>query len=185
MADVTQKAQSETIDATVPLAAAVYTPHARDVAALPRFVRAVKETGVRVGGILQEDVHKPGGGRSHIDAIDILTGTRFPINQPTAKMLENKECSLDSAVLTDATVAVRGAIAERVDLVVIEKFGAEEQKGAGLADEMFAVVAAGIPLLVAVPETGLSAWDERMGGLGERIAFDERAFHAWWENVSG
>ena len=178
-----EQTPNTSVEPALPLAAAVYTPHARDIQALPRFVEALKAQGVRIGGILQEDVLRPDGSRSHIDAVDQLSGQRFPINQPKPEKRETKECSLDAAVLTDSTSAVRAAVAESVDLVVIEKFGAEEQRGGGLADEMLEVVAAEIPLLVAVPENGLEAWDERMGGMGTRIPFEEAAFHAWWESA--
>jgi hypothetical protein len=65
-------------------------------------------------------------------------------------------------------------------LVVVEKFGDTEKKGAGLCDEILNGIASGVSFLVAVPETNLKAWNERTGGIGANLAFEEKAFRNWW-----
>ena len=70
------------------------------------------------------------------------------------------------------------------DLVVVEKFGEQEQGGKGLIDEILQTIAAGIPLLISVPMAALPLWQEVTGELGSVIEFNEPAFERWWQEVS-
>jgi hypothetical protein len=163
-----------------PFAAAVYGPDEPERDALTAFVAELSAAGVRVGGLLQEAAHDAAGQRAGIDLVDIASARRFAINRPTRESLENHTCSLDASVLVESSAVLRRAIAERVDLIVLEKFGDQEQKGQGLADEIFAAIAAGIPLLIAVPEDALSLWRERSGDLGEILEFTPDSLRRWW-----
>jgi len=168
-------------DATpAPFAGAVYAPGTRDSAELARFIEALKADGVKLGGLIQEEVLRPDGARDRIDTVDIATGRRIVINQQTEQNRANHNCSLDVSALTETTAAIRNAIADGAELVIIEKFGAQEKNGEGLADDIFHVIMEEVPLLVAVPEPSYEAWLERTGGLGERISYTEQAFRDWW-----
>ena len=68
---------------------------------------------------------------------------------------------------------------------MVEKFGEQEQSGKGLNDEILQTIAAGIPLLIAVPEAALPVWQERTGELGSVLPFDEDALRQWWQTISG
>jgi hypothetical protein len=85
--------------------------------------------------------------------------------------------------LAESTEALRRAIREKADLIVLEKFGEQEQKGQGLSDEIFAAIAEEIPLLIAVPEFALPLWQERSGELGDTLPYDVAAFQQWWNSV--
>ncbi|MBT6910816.1 MAG: DUF2478 domain-containing protein, partial [Rhodospirillaceae bacterium] len=104
-------------------------------------------------------------------------------NRPTKENLENKTCSLNTNALAESTEALRRAIRERADLIVLEKFGEQEQKGQGLSDEIFMAIAEDIPLLIAVPEFALDLWQERSGEMGDTLNYDVGAFHEWWTSV--
>ncbi|MDP6346562.1 MAG: DUF2478 domain-containing protein [Alphaproteobacteria bacterium] len=166
-----------------PFAAAVYTPHVRERDALARFAEELRAEGVRVGGLVQEAFRDEQGRTSGIDMVEVDTGRRFPINRPTRENLENHTCSLNTNVLADSTEALRRAVREGADLIVLEKFGEQEQKGQGLIDEIFLAISEEIPLLIAVPEPALELWQERSGDLGDTLAFDLAAFRAWWSGV--
>lgn len=163
-----------------PFAAAVYAPEEAGRDALARFVAELSAQGVRVGGLLQEAAHDDAGQKAGIDLVDIASAGRFAINRPTRESLQNHTCSLDDSVLTESSAVLRRAIAERVDLIVLEKFGDREQKGQGLADEIFSAIAEGIPLLIAVPQEALALWRERSGDLGEILDFTPESFRRWW-----
>ena len=117
--------------------------------------------------------------------MELDTGRRIAINRPTKENLENKTCSLNTNALAESTEALRRAIRERADLIVLEKFGEQEQKGQGLCDEIFAAIADEIPLLIAVPNFALDLWRERTGEMGETLAYDLDAFRQWWASVGG
>ena len=161
-------------------AAAVYMPKTGDRGALHRFVDQIKVDGVRVAGLLQQKVPMKDTGMMEVVAVDIQTGGTYSLNQPTRESWKNRECSLNRATLTDTTGILRRAVMEDADLIVVEKFGEEEVRGGGLSDEILNGIAAGIPFLVTVPETNLATWNDRTGGNGAILKFEETAFRDWW-----
>jgi nucleoside-triphosphatase THEP1 len=167
----------------LPFAAAVYSRATEDRKALATFTASLRAKGVRVGGLLQEELVDGGGCRMGIDLVDVETGSRFPINRPSKENLENSTCSMNTNVLADSTEALRQAIEDNVDLIVLEKFGEQEQNGGGLNDEILSAIAQNIPLLIAVPETALELWTIRSGGLGANLAHDVDSFQAWWRDI--
>jgi len=68
-------------------------------------------------------------------------------------------------------------------LILVEKFGEQEQLGLGLSGDILHAVSNGIPTLVAVPDGVRDKWSEFTGDLGDEIPFELEAFHAWWEKV--
>jgi len=176
---------SDTSDIRMTFAAAVYTPKTGNRETLHRFVESLKVEGINVAGILQKKLPMSEGDMSEVVAINIRTGKHLSLNRPTRESWENRECSLDTTVLVEATAILRRAITDGAELIVVEKFGDEEKKGGGLSDEIFNGIASGIPFLVAVPETNLDAWIERTGGAGAVLTFDESALWNWWNAIDG
>jgi hypothetical protein len=98
--------------------------------------------------------------------------------------MENNTCSMNTNALADSTAALRQAVEDRVDLIVLEKFGEQEQGGGGLNDEILNAIAENIPLLIAVPESALDLWTERSGGLGSNLDHDVESFRNWWRDIN-
>ncbi len=71
-------------------------------------------------------------------------------------------------------------MAERADLVVVNKFGPLEAGGGGLRAETLEALAEGLPLLVAVAADHLAAWLELCGGSCDLLAPDPDALWRWW-----
>lgn len=163
-----------------PFAAAVYTADTSDRMALLKFVERQKKLHTRVGGILQEALYDANGEITGLNAIDVASERRIPISRPVKN---TDECGLDVSALVESTGIIRAAIENRVDLVVVEKFGEQEQAGKGLIDEILHTIAADIPLLVAVPAAALPLWQERTGELGEVLDFNEVEFERWWRRA--
>ena len=148
--------------------------------ALLNFVERLTAEGVRVGGLLQEAEYDAEGRVVGLNAIDVGSGRRVQISRPQP---DDALCGLDLAALLEASAVLRAAIEDRVELMVVEKFGEQEQGGKGLSDEIMQTIAAGIPLLISVPAAALAAWQERSGGLGSVIEFDQAAFRRWWQQT--
>jgi nucleoside-triphosphatase THEP1 len=163
-------------------AAAVYKPGTIDRKALSRFVEQLLSRNTRVAGILQETIVDSSGEVIGLNAVDISNNSRLPISRPTKN---GDECGLDVSALVETAGIIRKAISDRVDLVVVEKFGEQEQGGKGLNDEILQTIAADIPLLIAVPEAALPIWQDRTGELGSVLPFDEEAFRQWWHGITG
>jgi nucleoside-triphosphatase THEP1 len=166
-----------------PFAAAVYPAKKADRVGLARFVNALKKAKVRVGGLLQEKVLMGQDGMQRVEAVDIATGKRIPINQPTPEKWRNRVCSLDVSALAETTASLRQAIQDEVELIVVEKFGDAERDGEGLTDEVLQAIAAGIPVVIAVPDTNLDIWNDRSGGMGDVLNCDEEELRSWWASV--
>jgi len=164
----------------VALAGALYPSRQRELGVLRAFAEEVRANGWRVGGIVQEILKDEDDLTIGIDAIELDTGHRFAINRPTDSDRINKTCSLDPAVLAEASGALDRAIRSHMDLVIVEKFGEQEQQGGGLADEILRSVSEGIPTLVAVPDGVREVWREFTGEMGEELSFEMDAFRAWW-----
>jgi nucleoside-triphosphatase THEP1 len=162
-------------------AAAVYRPDTIDRKLLSRFVERLLSRGVRVAGILQETVHDSDGEVIGLNAVDISNNSRLPISRPTKR---DDECGLDVSALVETASIIRKAVSDRADLVVIEKFGEQEQGGKGLNDEILETIAADISLLIAVPEAALPIWQERSGELGNVLPFEEEALERWWRTIT-
>ena len=122
-------------------AAAVYTPKETDRSALREFVAELKADEVSVAGILQESHVKPGESKRTIDSVDIITGQRIPIKKP---MPSEDECGLNVSNLVETSATLRAALDIRPDLVVVEKFGEQEQNGEGLLDEIMQIIIVGL-----------------------------------------
>jgi nucleoside-triphosphatase THEP1 len=163
-------------------AAVVFRQDEHDRRALADFARELADRGCRLGGMVQEAFFDDQGRRTHIDSVDLATGDRVMINQPGRTQPDSKDCTLDTAALADAGAPLRRALINRPDLVIAEKFGEQEQSGAGLADEILGVIAEGLPILVLVPEPALACWHEVTGGATAEVPCEADALWRWWLN---
>ena len=87
-----------------------------------------------------------------------------------------------AVALADAGAPLRRALINRQDLIVAEKFGEQEQSGAGLADDILNVIAEGLPVLVLVPEPALACWRELTGGETAEVPCEADALRRWWRD---
>ncbi len=145
-----------------------------------KFVEKQKTLHTRVGGVLQEALFNSEGGIVGLNAIDVLTNRRIPITRPVKN---DDECGLDVSALAETTSIIRNAINDRLDLVVVEKFGELEQNGKGLIDEILQTIVEGIPLLISVPEAALPVLQDRSAALGIVPPSPEDAFQQSWQNL--
>ena len=163
-------------------AAVVFRHDEHDRQALADFARELANNGCRLGGVVQEVFFDDMGRRTHIDSVDLATGERVTINQPSRTRPDDSGCTLDTAALADAGAPLRRALISRPDLIVVEKFGEQEQSGAGLADDILNVIAEGLPILVLVPEPALARWRELTGGEIVELPCEADALRRWWRD---
>ena len=168
-----------------PIAGIVYERGApiRDV--MKTFVRALCDADVNVHGILQEmPAHMdPATAGCGVDAIDIKTGEHVALVRPTQYELDNNICSMNVAMLAEASMILRRALEDRADIVVVEKFGKHEKDGGGLSDDLMAVMADNIPTVVSVPQIELDSWQSFTGGLSTQLPCDLDQILTWWNGL--
>lgn len=160
--------------------AAVYTPKKADKSALAAFLQCLKDADVHVAGIIQESHVKAGDATRTIEAVDIKTGHRTAIKRP---MQSDNDCGLDASNLAETSAILRAAIEARPDLVIIEKFGDQEQIGEGLFDEIMQIISEGIPLLISVPAPALPNWQEKTGEMGQVVDYTQEDMLGWWQGL--
>lgn len=140
-------------------------------------VARLRQRGLRLGGVVQ-----------HNDALcddrcmamlleDVASGRRFPISQDLGANAEG--CHLDSAGLAAAAEAFAGALAERADLVIVNRFGKQEALGEGLRQEIADALLAGLPVLLAVRRDFLPAWQSFAGDDWVELPADGALVERW------
>ena len=164
------------------VAAILYRPQDDVDGLLAAFAQDLARSGERVGGIVQRNIRDGSGCQIGMQAVDLMTGREISLCQPLGS--GGMACKLDAAGLAEAAVAVTRAIAADVDLVVINKFSKQEAAGEGLRDELADAIAAGIPVLTAVPEKCLDAWNDFTGGIGTSLLCERGAIDGWWQDLS-
>jgi nucleoside-triphosphatase THEP1 len=163
-------------------AAVVFRHGEHDRQALADFARELAGSGRRLGGMVQEAFFDDQGRRTRIDSVDLATGDRVLINQPSRNWPDGTDCTLDMAALADTSAQLRRALIDQPDLVIAEKFGEQEQSGAGLVNEILDVIAEGLPILVLVPEPALACWRELTGGEVAEVPCEADALRHWWRD---
>ncbi len=161
------------------LAAVVYGPGGGADALLAAFAEELRAAGHRLGGVVQRN--SSGADCADMALEDLADGRLIGISQRLGR--DSRGCRLDPAGLAEAAVAVRSAIAARVELVFVNKFGARESQGQGLAAEIGAAIVEGVPVLTAVSTSLLDPWHDFTGGIGVLLEPDPEALRAWWAGV--
>jgi Protein of unknown function (DUF2478) len=78
---------------------------------------------------------------------------------------------------------VERAVLERIDLLIINKFGREEAHGRGLRPVIAEALIAEIPLLISVSTRNLCDFLTFVGDLATRLRPDIEAITAWCRNA--
>lgn len=152
---------------TPQITALIYT----DSDAADRLLRAIAflllERGHRLAGLVQHN--RPRAGRSRCDMVleDIGGGALVPISQDRGP--HARGCALDNGQLLAAMQLVQAAVLTNPDLVILNKFGKTESEGGGFRALIAEVIAAGLPLLIAVPWRNIESWRLFAGDLGKEI----------------
>ncbi|WP_035680242.1 DUF2478 domain-containing protein, partial [Azospirillum brasilense] len=147
-------------------------------AMIDRFVMELQRRGFRVGGVIQRNTGAPGDCADLMELVDVATGQAYDISQHLGR--QSQSCRVDPQGVAEASQALRRAIAERADLLVVNKFAGLEAHGEGLADELLAGIAEGIPVLTSVGSRFLNEWQSFTGGFTALISPDEDALWRWW-----
>ncbi|MGE5515442.1 MAG: DUF2478 domain-containing protein [Bacteroidota bacterium] len=160
------------------IGAVVYGPDHPPETLLDGFAATLAARGFRVGGLTQQTAQADDGCVCRMDVTELDTGRRLSLSQ--ALGAGSSSCSLDPNALAEASGALRRAVAAGVDLLFVNKFSKAEKSGRGLSAEMLEAMAAGVPLLTAVPGVFIGEWTAFTGGIGQVLMPTERALWRWW-----
>jgi nucleoside-triphosphatase THEP1 len=137
--------------------------------------------GYRLGGIVQSNPHRPGRRRCDMYVKDLLGGDEIKISLDRGN--EARGCRLDPDAFARIDAWVKRAVLERVDLLIINKFGKEEAHGRGLRPVIADALIADIPLLIGVSTQNLCDFLTFVGDSAARLEPDIEAITAWCRNT--
>lgn len=166
---------------TLPIAAIVYSTRGAADAPMSALARKLRERGVRVRGLVQQESRDGPGGARRMMLTDLESGERFDISQKLGKA--TAPGCVDPGVLAGASAALRRALTEGADLVVVSRFGELEAAGGGFAAEMLELMGEGVPVLTAVSTRFLESWRRFTGGAGAELAPELAALEAWFAQL--
>lgn len=156
---------------TLPMTALIYT----DSEAADRLLRAVAlhlmEHDYKLAGLVQHNRPRPGRSRCDMVLEELGSGLLVPISQDRGP--HARGCALDIGQLLDAMQLARASLLTQPDLVILNKFGKTESEGGGFRPLIGEVVAAGLPLLIAVPWRNIESWRLFAGEMAEEVILDE------------
>jgi len=149
-------------------------------ALLAQVVARQRALGRRVRGLLMTYPDPAAGCASKMVLVDIEHGTPYLVSQPMGS--GSSACRGDPQGFAQASGVLRAALADAPDLVVVNRFGSLEAEGGGFVAELLELMAHGIPLLTAVNERYLPAWQHFSGGAAE-LPMDAAAVERWLQDT--
>jgi hypothetical protein len=152
-------------DTDCDIAALVYAPSEDPDAMLLSFTGDLAACGVDIAGLLQR--------RS-----DATSAVEF------ALMPDAFRAMACGNALPQAAAALRAAIEQGPDLLVINRFGSAELSGGGLLGVLIEAAGRDIPVLIAVPAALFPGWLAFTGGVAVRLACRRAGLERWWRSLA-
>jgi Protein of unknown function (DUF2478) len=144
---------------------------------LSRSCAQLRSVGVRTGGVLQQSSGEQGRCASSVHVVDLRSGRTFNIWEDRGACAHG--CRLDERGLVDAEPALMAALADGVDLLIINRFGRAESLGRGLLGCFSAAIEAGVAVLTAVRPPYDQAWYAFHGGCAHDLAPEMQEIIDW------
>lgn len=138
---------------------------------------SLRSRGLRLGGMIQRSSGDRDQCATSVHVVDLRSGEAFDIWESRGAYARG--CRLDERGLMDAEAAILAAIAEGIDLLVLNRFGRAESLGRGLLGCFAAAMAADVRILTAVRTPYLEAWAAFHGGLARNLPAETQAIVDW------
>lgn len=151
-------------------------------ALLEECCRDIAAWGVRVAGLLQIAKGGVRGCATSMHLYDLQSNTTFDIWENRGSCARG--CRLDEAGLNQAANVLDRAIADRVDLLIINRFGRAESQGRGLLGYYARAIENDIPFLTSVRDPYEEAWSKFHAGLAISLPSDRSSVRDWARSVT-
>jgi nucleoside-triphosphatase THEP1 len=163
------------------LGAVVYGDGLFSDALIAQSAEDLVASGYRLGGVVQSNARQPGRRRCDMYVKDLLGGDETKISLDRGN--EARGCRLDPDAFARIDTWIKRAVLERVDLLIINKFGREEAHGRGLRSVIAEALIAEIPLVIGVSTRNLCDFLTFVGNSATRLRPDNEAITAWCRNA--
>ncbi|WP_308915016.1 DUF2478 domain-containing protein [Jannaschia sp. LMIT008] len=139
--------------------------------------RDLQAHGLRLAGVVQVNVERPGSERCDMDAIVLPNGPTFRISQSLGAA--SRGCRLDPRGLEAAVGTTMARLEDGADLLIVNKFGKQEALGRGFRPAIAAALERGTDVLVGVNSLNLGALRAFSDGVGTALPPDRDVLVAW------
>ena len=165
-----------------------------NIAAVPYAARGVvdqllfdvatelSDDGFRLAGVVRPRPESTRLGVCDADLTVLPTGKVVRITQNLGA--HSNACRLDASALEEAVGAVEAALAQPVDLFVLNKFGLREAEGRGFRGLIGEALSRDIPVLLGLPADQQNAFDDFTSGLATILPAEARQIAAWARKAS-
>jgi hypothetical protein len=150
-------------------------------AILADTVATLRHSGLNIGGIIQEEDDGFNAAQPITRLRDISDGSLIQISQDLGR--DARGCRLDAGSLIEAASRIESAIEVGIDLLVLNRFGKSEAEGSGLRFVIERAILVGVPVLTAVRDQYVSAWNDFHGGMATWLPASPKAILAWCEKA--
>ena len=133
--------------------------------------------GLRVSGVVQTNIDKPGSTHCDMDVMVLPHGPIIRINQELGESARG--CRLDPGALETAVADVEAGFSGETDILIINKFGKHEGEGRGFRGLIAEALSCGIPVLTGVNALNRDAFVAFADGLAEPLTAEPAAILAW------
>ena len=137
-------------------------------------------SGYRLGCVVQSNAHRRARRRCDMYLKDLLRGDEIKISLDRGS--EARGCRLDPDAFARIDAWIERAVLERVDLLIINRFG-KEAHGRGLRPLIAEALIADIPLMIGVSTQNLCDFLTFVGDLATRLSPDVEVITAWCRNA--
>ena len=144
---------------------------------LVNIVSRLSSKGRVVAGIVQSRAPTNRDHPCDMDLVVLPDGPEIAIAQQLGTA--SRGCRLDPASLEDASEAVRQSLLQGADVLIVNKFGAQECRGRGFCSAFELAIERGIPVLTAVNSMNFQGFLDFAGGLETQLDPDRDDILAW------
>ena len=137
----------------------------------------LRRAGVRLAGMVQVNIERPGFERCDMDAVVLPDGPSIRISQSLGGAARG--CRLDPAGLEAAVGSTMARLDDGADLLIVNKFGKQEALGRGFRPAIAAALERGTDVLVGVNPLNLDALRTFAGDMGTGLAPDRASLVGW------
>lgn len=145
---------------------------------LHRFATALIARGFRVEGVVQRNIGTVDDCVQRMELVDVATGHAYNITQNLGP--GSQSCKVDPHGVAEAGGVLRRALGSGADLLIVNKYAGLEAGGSGLAAEMLAAMAEGLPVLTSVGSRFTNEWHQFTGGYTDLLCPDMASLWRWW-----
>lgn len=144
---------------------------------LASLAESLRARGHVVAGIVQSRAPTEGAHPCDMELAVLPRGPALEISQKLGA--GSRGCRLDPGSLEAAAEAVTLRLREGADVLILNKFGAQECAGRGFAPVLALALEKGIPVLTAVNARNLDGFLRFAGGLGSQVEAGGAALDDW------